>query len=251
MNDSFCKKCNSPLFLDSCPKCSNNFNIINSFKYKSKQELSEIQFINISWEKNLPLYVSSTVILLSCWFLLSFFVDLIYFSVVSKCIIAFCFINILFFGFAPYLMRKKIIYYINEKRLKLFPPPIIITPQTIISDPLFKEELSKSNYFAKSNQKINNNKEIVYILSNPSMPELIKIGRTNRSVEERLKELNNTSLPTQFSVEHIIETSNSKYLEKMIHKNFDDHRVNDNREFFRIDPKIVIEYANSINNSSN
>lgn len=113
--------------------------------------------------------------------------------------------------------------------------------------------LPQENFPTKQNQteyvKIKN--EYVYILSNISMPGLIKIGRTNRSVDERLKELNNTSLPTQFIVEHTIETSDSKYLEKIVHKNFDKHRVNENREFFRIHHEIVIEYANKINKSLN
>jgi len=99
----------------------------------------------------------------------------------------------------------------------------------------------------KPNQYVIEKKEYVYILSNISMPGLIKIGRTNRSVDERLKELNNTSLPTQFIVEHTIKTSDSKFLEKMVHKNFEKHRVNDNREFFRIHHEVVIKYAESIN----
>jgi hypothetical protein len=99
----------------------------------------------------------------------------------------------------------------------------------------------------KPNKYVFEKKEYVYILSNISMPGLIKIGRTNRSVDERLKELNNTSLPTQFIVEHIIKTSDSKFLEKMVHTNFEKHRVNDNREFFRIHHEVVIKYAESIN----
>jgi len=115
------------------------------------------------------------------------------------------------------------------------------------------KHLPPENLSVKTNQTeyVRIRKEYVYILSNISMPGLIKIGRTNRSVEERLKELNNTSLPTQFIVEHTIETSESKYLEKMVHKNFDKHRVNENREFFRIHHEIVIEYAKTINKSLN
>ena len=115
----------------------------------------------------------------------------------------------------------------------------------------FPKSLPQENLSIKTNQTayVKIRKEYVYILSNISMPGLIKIGRTNRSVEERLKELNNTSLPTQFIVEHIIETIDSKYLEKMVHKNFEKHRVNENREFFKIHQEIVIEYAKEINKS--
>ena len=251
MNDSFCKKCNSAIFLDNCPKCSNKYEIINIFKFQSKHELSETRFVNLSWWKNLPLYASIVVILLACWFLISFFIDFIYFAIVLKYIIVFCLTSILILVFAPYSMRKRIVYYINEIRLQIFPPPFIMPPPTIISGTLSKEELNKIDSFRKINLAANKKREIVYIFSNPSMPGLLKIGRTNRSVEERLKELSNTSLPTEFVVEHKIETSDSKYLEKMIHKNFEKHRVNDNREFFRIHPKIVFEYAISINKSLN
>ena len=113
----------------------------------------------------------------------------------------------------------------------------------------FPKPLPQENLSIKTNQTayVRIRKEYVYILSNISMPGLIKIGRTNRSVDERLRELNNTSLPTQFIVEHTIETSDSKYLEKMVHKNFEKHRVNENREFFRIHHEFVIKYAESIN----
>jgi hypothetical protein len=117
---------------------------------------------------------------------------------------------------------------------------------------IISNEMSRLTHNSeKSVDSIKNKKEIVYILSNSSMPGLLKIGRTNRSVDERLKELNNTSLPTEFFVEHIIKTRDSKFLEKMIHKNFEKHRVNDNREFFRINHEIVIKYAESINDVLN
>lgn len=117
----------------------------------------------------------------------------------------------------------------------------------------FPKPLPQENLSIKTNstEYVRIRKEYVYILSNISMPGLIKIGRTNRSVDERLRELNNTSLPTQFIVEHTIETSDSKHLEKMVHKNFEKHRVNENREFFRIHHEVVIEYAKTINKSPN
>lgn len=117
---------------------------------------------------------------------------------------------------------------------------------------IINNEISRLSYNSeKGVDSINNKKEIVYILSNSSMPGLLKIGRTNRSVDERLRELNNTSLPTEFFVEHTIKTRDSKFLEKMIHKNFEGHRVNENREFFRIHIEVVIKYAESINNVLN
>jgi hypothetical protein len=58
----------------------------------------------------------------------------------------------------------------------------------------------------------------VYILSNPAMPGLLKIGCTDRSIEERTKELNSaTGVPTPFEVEAIFFSTNSLIEEKQIH----------------------------------
>lgn len=82
-----------------------------------------------------------------------------------------------------------------------------------------------------------NKREIgyVYILTNPSMPGLVKIGRTNRDPEIRLKELNKpTSVATPFVIEFTIKTQNAKITEKLIHDKLIKYRVNKKREFFKI-----------------
>jgi hypothetical protein len=40
--------------------------------------------------------------------------------------------------------------------------------------------------------------EIVYILTNEAMEGIVKIGRTTTSVEQRIRELDNTSMPLPF-----------------------------------------------------
>lgn len=77
-------------------------------------------------------------------------------------------------------------------------------------------------------------KGYVYVLSNPSMPNLYKIGMTARSVEERIKELNTTGVPTPYRIEIKIKTNNAKQLEKVLHRDFNDFRINNKREFFNI-----------------
>jgi len=65
--------------------------------------------------------------------------------------------------------------------------------------------------------------ELVYLLSNESIPGWVKIGRTN-SVDRRLKELYNTSVPLPFKVEETIPTNTleeSRVLEKSIHSIID------------------------------
>ena len=81
--------------------------------------------------------------------------------------------------------------------------------------------------------------EIVYILTNPSIPDLVKIGRTN-DLESRIKNLSSHSgVPVPFECNYGCEVENSLDVEKRLHFGFGDHRVNPKREFFRINPERV------------
>ncbi len=79
-----------------------------------------------------------------------------------------------------------------------------------------------------------NDKEgFVYVLSNKSMPGLLKIGYS-KNVSERVKQLSNTSIPTPFKCEYYIYSENCAKLEKMVHLALSMYRVNDDREFFKL-----------------
>lgn len=73
----------------------------------------------------------------------------------------------------------------------------------------------------------------VYILTNPSMPKLIKVGRTFRDSKARAKELHSTGVPTPFEVIFEIFSEEHEALEDKLHELIDDFRVAGNREFFR------------------
>lgn len=82
--------------------------------------------------------------------------------------------------------------------------------------------------------------EIIYILTNPVIPDLIKIGRTI-NLEERVRSLSSHSgVPVPFEVYYACVVSNSIKVEKHLHDGFGDHRVNPKREFFRINPERVL-----------
>ena len=83
----------------------------------------------------------------------------------------------------------------------------------------------------------------VYILSNPSMPNLLKIGYTERDVDERVEELNSTGVPVPFEIEAIFGSANAYEDEQTIHNLLDQHRLANNREFFSIDLKQAIQCA--------
>lgn len=81
----------------------------------------------------------------------------------------------------------------------------------------------------------------VYILSNPTMPNLLKIGFTERDVEERVEELNSTGVPVPFEIEAIFGSPNAYEDEQAIHNTLNQHRLANNREFFSIDLKQAIQ----------
>ena len=83
--------------------------------------------------------------------------------------------------------------------------------------------------------------EIVYILINEAMEGLVKIGRTTTSVEQRIKELDNTSTPLPFQCFYAGEVANSALVEGKLHRIFADKRIRSNREFFRVAPNQVKE----------
>lgn len=79
----------------------------------------------------------------------------------------------------------------------------------------------------------NMSKERVYVMSNPCMPGILKIGKTKDESEIRAKQLSSsTGIPLPFKVEYIFECYNSYGLEQEIHERLKSHRVTGNREFF-------------------
>lgn len=89
------------------------------------------------------------------------------------------------------------------------------------------------------NKEFENQKNIVYILTNEAMPGYIKIGFTSRNVSKRVKEFDNTNMPLPFEVYYACEVEKIND-EKWLHSIFSDRRVRNNREFFKMDPERAI-----------
>ena len=81
---------------------------------------------------------------------------------------------------------------------------------------------------------------IVYVLTNPAMPGLVKIGQTTNEITNRLNELNTTGVPFPFECLFACEVDDCKLVENSLHKAFYPYRVNPRREFFEIDPDQAI-----------
>lgn len=76
---------------------------------------------------------------------------------------------------------------------------------------------------------------IVYLLTNPSMPGLVKIGMTTRDIDSRLRELNApTSVPQPFEAIYTVEVSDCAAAERFVHHALHSKRANRGREFFRV-----------------
>lgn len=78
--------------------------------------------------------------------------------------------------------------------------------------------------------------EFVYVLTNPAMPGLTKIGFTT-DLEQRLRSLDTTGLPLPFECFYAAEVSDCRKVERALHEAFDDHRIRKSREFFRLSPE--------------
>jgi len=77
----------------------------------------------------------------------------------------------------------------------------------------------------------------VYILTNQAMPGIIKIGFTENSVEQRMRELDKTPTPIPFECYYAKRIDKAEFVEKKMHEAFDEFRIRDNREFFRMSPE--------------
>lgn len=74
----------------------------------------------------------------------------------------------------------------------------------------------------------------IYVLSNSSMPGLLKIGFTNRNVKERVQELSSaTGVPTPFEIEYYCLTCDVELIETEVHKRFSEYRQ-PGKEFFSV-----------------
>lgn len=74
---------------------------------------------------------------------------------------------------------------------------------------------------------------------NPSIADLVKIGRTT-NLEERMRGLSSHSgVPVPFECYYACEVQDGQDVEKRLHFAFGDHRINPKREFFRISPERV------------
>ena len=73
----------------------------------------------------------------------------------------------------------------------------------------------------------------VYLLAHPDMPHVYKVGCTERSPHQRMRELSSsTSVPRDFEMLCYIEVEGPFAVEAKFHQWLDGHRISPGREFF-------------------
>ena len=80
---------------------------------------------------------------------------------------------------------------------------------------------------------------IVYVLTNAAFDGYVKIGKT-RNLKQRLRSLDNTSVPLPFRCVYAVEVYNDADVERLLHQTFADNRTRTTREFFEVDAQRVI-----------
>ena len=91
--------------------------------------------------------------------------------------------------------------------------------------------------------------EYIYIAESPQYPGMVKIGRTDRTVEERMEELSaddygvpGQSMDSEWEAVKIIEVIDNENAEAVLHEHFDHLRVTDSRELFYTDDPYGLAY---------
>ncbi len=103
-------------------------------------------------------------------------------------------------------------------------------------------------YTARSNRLTftpDTSKQYVYVLTNPTIPGMVKIGYTKNAPSHRVKQINaSTGVAQDFQVAWAFGCYNGIELEQEVHRYCESFRVNNKREFFRMtvdEAKAVIE----------
>lgn len=88
--------------------------------------------------------------------------------------------------------------------------------------------------------------EFVYLLTNPAMPEWVKVGRTN-CIQRRLSDLNCTAVPLPFECYAYLRVPAEKVsrVEHSLHKLIG-ISFSKEKEFFRTSPATVVNYFEAI-----
>ena len=82
---------------------------------------------------------------------------------------------------------------------------------------------------------------IVYLLTNPAMPGIVKIGKTtNENPQVRIDQLYTTGVPVPFECALAVKVPDESKIEEALHIAFGPYRINPRREFFKIETEQAV-----------
>ena len=105
---------------------------------------------------------------------------------------------------------------------------------------LFYSKRELDDATSSPDDETNGRYKIVYILTNPTMPGIVKIGRTTQGVKTRMDQLNTTGVAQPYVCFYASHVGDDVAIEKLMHETFAAYRVNKRREFFEISPQKVM-----------
>ena len=117
----------------------------------------------------------------------------------------------------------------------------------IASEEVKQETIVSSDDTKPKKILLTKNRGYIYCMSNASMPGILKIGMTNRTPEDRLKDANKHDTfkpPTPYQLVFAKQVWNPKRKEGIIHSLLARYteRINPQREFFRVSSDEVYQF---------
>jgi hypothetical protein len=82
----------------------------------------------------------------------------------------------------------------------------------------------------------------IYVLSNKAMPNLVKIGCSQKNPHLRKAELESTGVPAPFDLEYFAVVYDFQKSEKKLHRELNEFRYSGNREFFYMSPFDAVKH---------
>lgn len=87
----------------------------------------------------------------------------------------------------------------------------------------------------------------IYVLSTRERPDLLKVGFTNRPVDQRVAEINQaTGVLVPFGARKAWKVRNARSVERLVHAALADYRVRADREFFQLDGRDAMGIINTV-----
>jgi hypothetical protein len=83
----------------------------------------------------------------------------------------------------------------------------------------------------------------VYVITNPAMPGLVKVGFTDRDPKMRAQELTGTGLPLPYLVRHSVQVRDGRLVERAAHAALSSHHVG--KEWFRCSVEVACSAVDS------